>query len=155
MTTPRFNVVLYQPEIPQNTGNIGRTCVALCAKLWIVRPTGFRLDAKQLQRAGLDYWQHLDWEAVDSWEHMLAKLPIVRTWFFTKFATNSYSDAAFQEGDWLVFGSESSGLPDSVRLQHRSQCLALPMIGPVRSLNLAVAVGVGLFEAHRQTTKSN
>ena len=155
MATPRFNVVLYQPEIPQNTGNIGRTCVALNAKLWIVRPTGFRLDAKQLQRAGLDYWQHLNWEAVDSWEHMAAKLPMARTWFFTKFATNSYSEAAFQEGDWLVFGSESSGLPDSVRSQQGSQCVALPMIGPVRSLNLAVAVGVGLFEAHRQALKRN
>lgn len=151
MTTPRFNVVLYQPEIPQNTGNIGRTCVALHAKLWIVRPTGFRLDDKQLQRAGLDYWQHLDWEAVDSWGHMVPMLPMARTWFFTKFASTTYSDAAFQAGDWLVFGSESSGLPDSVREQNGSQCLALPMIGPVRSLNLSVAVGVGLFEAYRQT----
>ena len=151
MATPRFNVVLYQPEIPQNTGNIGRTCVALCAKLWIVRPTGFRLDAKQLQRAGLDYWQHLDWEAVDSWEHMAPKLLIERTWFFTKHATRSYFEAVFHEGDWLVFGSESSGLPDSVRGRYASRCLSLPMVGPVRSLNLAVTVGVGLFEAHRQT----
>ena len=150
MTTPRFNVVLFQPEIPQNTGNIGRTCVALDAKLWIVRPTGFRLDDKLLLRAGLDYWQHLDWEAVDSWGHMVPMLPTARTWFFTKFATKTYSDAAFQDGDWLVFGSESSGLPDSVREQNGSQCLSLPMVGPVRSLNLSVAVGVGLFEAYRQ-----
>ena len=148
--TPRLNVVLFQPEIPQNTGNIGRTCVALNAKLWIVRPTGFRLDDKQLQRAGLDYWQHLNWEAVDSWSHLVPMLPIDRTWFFTKFATKSYTEAVFQLGDWLVFGSESSGLPDSIREQHATQCLALPMIGPVRSLNLSVAVGVGLFEAHRQ-----
>lgn len=151
MTSPQFNVVLYQPEIPQNTGNIGRTCVALHAKLWIVRPTGFRLDDKQLQRAGLDYWQHLDWESVDSWGHLVPMLPMGRTWFFTKFASTTYSDAAFQAGDWLVFGSESSGLPDSVREQYGSQCLSLPMIGPVRSLNLSVAVGVGLFEAFRQT----
>ena len=150
MRLPRFNVVLYQPEIPQNTGNIGRTCVALDAKLWIVRPTGFRLDDKLLLRAGLDYWQHLDWEAVDSWGHMMPKLPAARTWFFTKFATKTYSDATFHEGDWLVFGSESSGLPDSVREQNGSQCLSLPMVGPVRSLNLSVAVGVGLFEAYRQ-----
>ncbi len=78
-------------------------------------------------------------------------LPMGRTWFFTKFASTTYSDAAFQAGDWLVFGSESSGLPDSVREQYGSQCLSLPMIGPVRSLNLSVAVGVGLFEAFRQT----
>lgn len=148
---PRFNVVLFQPEIPQNTGNIGRTCVALDAKLWIVRPTGFRLDDKLLLRAGLDYWQYLDWEAVDSWGHMVPMLPTARTWFFTKFATKTYSDAAFHDGDWLVFGSESSGLPDSVREQNGSQCLSLPMVGPVRSLNLSVAVGVGLFEAYRQT----
>jgi len=150
MTAPQLNVVLYQPEIPQNTGNIGRTCVALNAKLWIVRPTGFRLDDKQLQRAGLDYWQHLNWESVDSWGHLLPTLPIERTWFFTKFGQRSYTDVAFQAGDWLVFGSESSGLPDSVREQFKSQCLALPMIGPVRSLNLSVAVGVGMFEAYRQ-----
>ena len=150
MTAPQLNVVLYQPEIPQNTGNIGRTCVALNAKLWIVRPTGFRLDDKQLQRAGLDYWQHLNWESVDSWGHLLPTLPIERTWFFTKFGQRSYTDVAYQAGDWLVFGSESSGLPDSVREQFKSQCLALPMIGPVRSLNLSVAVGVGMFEAYRQ-----
>ncbi len=150
MTAPRFNVVLYQPEIPQNTGNIGRTCVALSAKLWIVRPTGFRLDDKRLQRAGLDYWPHLDWECVDSWVLMNSRLPLGRTWFFTKFATQFYSDVAYQAGDWLVFGSETSGLPDSVRAQNESQCVSLPMIGPVRSLNLSVAVGVGLFEANRQ-----
>ena len=150
MTAARLNVVLYQPEIPQNTGNIGRTCVALNAKLWIVRPTGFRLDDKRLQRAGLDYWPHLEWESVDSWGHMLPMLPLERTWFFTKFATRSYSDVEYQSGDWLVFGCETSGLPESIREQHATQCVSLPMIGPVRSLNLSVAVGVGLFEAHRQ-----
>ncbi len=150
MDEPRFNVVLYQPEIPQNTGNIGRTCVALQAKLWIVRPTGFRLDDKRLQRAGLDYWPHLDWESVDSWEHLVPKLPSHRTWYFTKFATRSYSDVQYQAGDWLVFGSETSGLPTSIRESNALQCVSLPMIGPVRSLNLSVAVGVGLFEAHRQ-----
>ncbi len=150
MIAPQLNIVLYQPEIPQNTGNIGRTCVALNAKLWIVRPTGFRLDDKQLQRAGLDYWQHLNWEAVDSWGHLLPTLPVARTWFFTKFATRSYTEVAFQVGDWLVFGSESSGLPDSVRAEFNAQCVSLPMVGPVRSLNLSVAVGVGMFEAYRQ-----
>jgi len=150
LSMPQFNVVLYQPEIPQNTGNIGRTCVALNAKLWIVRPTGFRLDDKQLQRAGLDYWQHLEWEAIDSWSQMVPKLPIERTWVFTKFATKSYAEVSYRPADWLVFGSESSGLPISVREHFATQCVALPMVGPVRSLNLSVAVGVGLFEAHRQ-----
>jgi tRNA (cytidine/uridine-2'-O-)-methyltransferase len=142
--------VLFQPEIPQNTGNIGRTCVALGAKLWIVRPTGFRLDDKQLQRAGLDYWQHLNWEAVDSWSKMTDLMQLERTWLFTKFGTKNYTGATFQSGDWLVFGSETSGLPDSVRAEYADRCLSLPMVGPVRSLNLSVAVGVGLFEAHRQ-----
>ena len=142
--------MLFQPEIPQNTGNIGRTCVALNAKLWIVRPTGFRLDDKQLQRAGLDYWQYLNWEAVDSWPKMTELMQSERTWLFTKFGTKNYSNAAFEKGDWLVFGSESSGLPESVRTAYADRCLSLPMVGPVRSLNLSVAVGVGLFEAHRQ-----
>lgn len=147
---PTLNVVLFQPEIPQNTGNIGRTCVALNAKLWIVKPTGFRMDEKQLLRAGLDYWQHLQWEAVDSWDHLLPVMDQTRAWFFTKFATRSYSTIAYQEGDWLVFGSETSGLPESIRTKFESQCVSLPMIGPVRSLNLAVSVGVGVYEAYRQ-----
>ena len=154
MVNPRLNVVLFQPEIPQNTGNIGRTCVALNAKLWIVRPTGFRLDDKRLQRAGLDYWPHLDWESIDSWEHMVTQLPFDRTWFFTKFAQRVYSDVVYQLADWLVFGCETSGLPASVREQYASQCVSLPMVGPVRSLNLSVAVGVGLFEANRQLMAS-
>jgi tRNA (cytidine/uridine-2'-O-)-methyltransferase len=149
---PSFNVVLFQPEIPQNTGNIGRSCVALEAKLWIVRPTGFRLDAKQLQRAGLDYWQHLHWESVDSWPDLEPRIPRDRVWFFTKFASRSYSDVVYRGGDWLVFGSESSGLPESIRETYSDRCVRLPMTGPVRSLNLSVAVGIGLFEAHRQTS---
>lgn len=147
---PTLNVVLFQPEIPQNTGNIGRTCVALHAKLWIVKPTGFRMDEKQLLRAGLDYWQHLQWEAVDSWEHLLPVMDQRRAWFFTKFATRSYTTIAYEPSDWLVFGSETSGLPESVRTKFEAQCVRLPMIGPVRSLNLAVSVGIGVYEAYRQ-----
>lgn len=147
---PSFHVVLFQPEIPQNTGNIGRSCVALDAKLWIVRPTGFRLDAKQLQRAGLDYWQHLDWEIADSWDALHATMPAERTWYFTKFASKLHTDVAYQPGDWLVFGAESSGLPESIRREHAAQCVRLPMTGPVRSLNLAVSAGIGLYEAYRQ-----
>jgi tRNA (cytidine/uridine-2'-O-)-methyltransferase len=147
---PRFNVVLFEPEIPQNTGNIGRTCVALNAKLWLVRPMGFRLEDKQLQRAGLDYWQHLDWEAVDSWDVLLGSMDVSRVFLFTKFATQSYSKVSYALGDWLVFGSESRGLPQSIRDTFANQCVGLPMIGPVRSLNLSVAAGVALFEAHRQ-----
>jgi tRNA (cytidine/uridine-2'-O-)-methyltransferase len=147
---PLVNVVLFQPEIPQNTGNIGRTCVALEAKLWIVRPTGFRLDDRALERAGLDYWGHLDWEVVDSWECMVDRMDLQRTWFFTKFAQRLYTDVEYQAGDWLVYGSETSGLPESIRTANASRCLRLPMTGPVRSLNLSVAAGVGMYEVVRQ-----
>ena len=147
---PSFNVVLFQPEIPQNTGNIGRSCVALDAKLWVVRPMGFRLDEKLVQRAGLDYWQFLDIEVVDTWALMLAKMDLDRTWFFTKFAQQLHTQVCYAVGDWLVFGSESNGLPPSVRDEFATHCLRLPMTGPVRSLNLSVAAGIGLFEAYRQ-----
>jgi tRNA (cytidine/uridine-2'-O-)-methyltransferase len=144
------NVVLFQPEIPQNTGNIGRTCVALQAKLWIVRPTGFRLDDRSLERAGLDYWQHLDWEVVDSWDVMSGILQPERSWYFTKFATRSYTDPVYQPGDWLIFGAETSGLPERIRAANAERCLRLPMTGPVRSINLSVAAGVAMYEVFRQ-----
>jgi tRNA (cytidine/uridine-2'-O-)-methyltransferase len=147
---PRLNIVLFQPEIPQNTGNIGRTCVALQAKLWIVRPTGFRLDDKQLQRAGLDYWQYLQWQTVDSWSELQTCFVDQRVWYFTKHGKIEYTQVDYQLGDWLVFGSESSGLPESVRSSLASQCLCLPMLGPVRSLNLSVSVGIAMYEANRQ-----
>ena len=145
-----LNVVLYQPEIPQNTGNIGRTCVALGAKLWIVRPTAFRLDAAQLKRAGLDYWQHLDWTAVDNWAQLLEQLPSGRLWLLTKFATRSYHRVTFQHGDALVFGCETNGLPEKLRQEHSEQQLAIPMPGPVRSLNLATAAGIVMYTAATQ-----
>lgn len=153
MTTaydPRLHVVLFQPEIPQNTGNIGRTCVALCAKLWIVRPTGFRLDSTQLKRAGLDYWEHLVWESVEDWNALLDRIEIDRCWFLTKFATRGYTEVSFRERDVLVFGSESKGLPERIRQDYADRTLAIPMPGPVRSLNLAVSVGIVAYEAHRQ-----
>lgn len=148
--TPPLHVVLYQPEIPQNTGNIGRTCVALGAKLWIVRPAGFRLDASQLKRAGLDYWQHLSWEAVDNWEQLREAIPTARMWLLTKFAERSYHTAQFAAGDALVFGRETSGLPDKLRSDYADWQLSIPMPGPVRSLNLATAAGIVMYTAAQQ-----
>ncbi len=145
-----LNIVLYQPEIPQNTGNIGRTCVALNMKLWIVRPAGFRLDSAHLKRSGMDYWNALDLQVVDSWQEMCTHLPTNRFWLFSKFGTKGYTDATFAPGDVLVFGSESSGLPDSIHQAHAQRVLQIPMIGPTRSLNLAVSVGVAAYEAYRQ-----
>lgn len=145
-----MNIVLYQPEIPQNTGNIGRTCVALNMKLWIVRPMGFRLDSTQVKRAGLDYWEHLNYEICESWDDLCLKLQPNAMWFFTKFATRTYTDAAFRSDDALVFGSETSGLPDSIHQKYAEQRLSIPMPGKVRSLNLATSVGIAAYEAHRQ-----
>lgn len=147
-----LHIVLYQPEIPDNTGNVGRTCVALRAKLWLVRPLGFRLDDRHLRRAGLDYWQHLDWEAVDDWPSLLQRLPGCRPWFFSKRAARCYTDAAYAPNDVLVFGSESQGLPSTLLEQHPDRCLQIPMAEEARCLNLAVSVAVAAYEAHRQCT---
>src|SRR4051794_22166818 len=117
---PRLHIVLHQPEIPYNTGSVGRTCVAVGAKLWLVRPLGFRVDDYYLRRAGLDYWEHLEWQVVDNWDELQQALPAkpaqpgAGRWLFTKKAKRSYLDAQFQPADVLLFGSESSGLPDSL-----------------------------------------
>lgn len=147
---PLLNVVLFQPEIPQNTGNIGRTCVALGAKLWIVRPISFRLDSAQLKRAGMDYWQDLEWECVDHWQQLTERLTDTRFWLLTKFATRSYCDAEFRPGDTLVFGCESNGLPPSIHERYAEGRVVIPMPGPVRCLNLATSAGIVMYEAARQ-----
>ena len=145
-----LNLVLYQPEIPQNTGNIGRTCVAIGAKLWLIRPLGFRVDDKSLKRAGMDYWEHLDWEVADSWEDVRKRLPDSQVWFLTKTATRLVWDATFQVGDILLFGSESRGLPASILSQNPASNLKLPMSDLVRSLNLASTANTVAYEAVRQ-----
>jgi tRNA (cytidine/uridine-2'-O-)-methyltransferase len=148
-----LHVILHQPEIPDNAGNVGRTCVALRAKLWLVRPLGFRMDDHHLRRAGLDYWQHLDWEAVDDWPTLVARLTGCRLWYFTKRAARAYTEAAFAPGDGLVFGSESQGLPPSLVESNPDRCLRIPMAPEARSLNLAVSVAVAAFEAARQCSE--
>lgn len=147
---PLLHVVLYQPDIPQNTGNIGRTCVAVGAKLWLIRPLGFRLDDRYLKRAGMDYWQHLDWEVVESWAELERRLPRQRYWLLTKFAERLVWEATFEAGDVLVFGSETRGLPDSIRVEFVHRCLKLPMRDQVRSLNLASTANTVVYEAIRQ-----
>ncbi len=145
-----LHAVLYQPEIPQNTGNIGRTCVAIGAKLWIVRPAGFRLDSTRLKRAGLDYWQDLDWEVVDGWSQLLERLPQKNLWLVTKFGSRKHFEATFAPGDVFVFGSETNGLPKTLRNDYPERQIQIPMPGPVRSLNQATSAGVVLYEAARQ-----
>ena len=148
--SPILNIVLHQPEIPGNTGAVGRTCVALGAKLWLVRPLGFRVDEKTLRRAGLDYWKHLQWEVADHWDDLLDRLQPSNLWYFTRFANKSYTAVEFQRSDALVFGSETAGLPSRLTEPNQDRLLRIPTTGKVRSLNLATTVGISAFEAARQ-----
>lgn len=150
MSPPLLHVVLHHPDIPQNTGNIGRTCVAVGAKLWLIRPLGFRLDEKHVRRAGMDYWRLLNYEAVDSWEEVQQRLPEANVWCLTKTATRRVWDAKFSPGDILLFGSETSGLPDDILGVDAQRNLGLPMRDEVRSLNLASTANTVVYEAVRQ-----
>lgn len=150
MSSLPLDVVLFEPEIPYNTGSVGRTCVAVGAKLWLVRPLGFQIEDRRLRRAGLDYWQHLDWEAVDDWRALVARLADRRFWFFSKKVDKIYTDVEYHAGDVLVFGSESKGLPQSVLDANGDHCLRIPIRPQARSLNLSVSVALAAFEARRQ-----
>lgn len=150
MYDPIAHVVLYQPEIPYNTGSVGRTCVAVGAKLWLVRPLGFRLDDYYLRRAGLDYWEHLEWEVVDDWAALHEKLPQRKPWLFTKRAQREFTDVRYEAGDVLVFGCESAGLPAAILDGYPDRQLRIPIRPQARSLNLSNSVAIALFEARRQ-----
>lgn len=148
---PLLHVVLHSPEIPPNTGNIGRTCVAVGAKLWLVKPLGYSLEDKYLLRAGMDYWQYLNYEVVENWAELRQRIGEEKTyWYLTKFATRLVWDVQFEPGHVLVFGSESKGLPPEVRDANPDACLKLPMREEVRSLNLASTVNTVVYEAVRQ-----
>lgn len=153
--SPSAHVVLFQPEIPQNTGNIGRSCVAVNAKLWIVEPASFQINEKRVRRAGLDYWTHLNLELVPSWEVLVQRIPSERFFFFSKFARRTVWDVNFQEEDVFVFGRESSGLPCSILDPNDPRALRLPTTNQVRSLNLATTVGIALYEQQRQLFNSD
>jgi tRNA (cytidine/uridine-2'-O-)-methyltransferase len=124
--------------------------VAVGAKLWLVRPLGFRMDDYYLRRAGLDYWEQLEWEVVDNWISLQSALPTQRYWLFTKTAQRLYNDVTYEHGDVMVFGSESNGLPPSILDAHREQTLRIPIRSAVRSLNLSNAAAVAMYEAVRQ-----
>jgi tRNA (cytidine/uridine-2'-O-)-methyltransferase len=155
---PRLHVVLYQPEIPPNTGNIGRLCLAAGARLHLIRPLGFSLDAKQLLRAGLDYWAEVDVRLWDSFADLRADAEAggaARFFYFTTKASRAHWEAAFQAGDYLVFGPETRGLPESlIFAAPEGFRLRIPMEASARSLNLATAAGIGLYEALRQVSNS-
>lgn len=148
---PWLNVVLFEPEIALNTGTIGRSCLALGAKLWLVRPLGFRLDEKNLKRSGLDYWKDVDVEVVDDFAAAMAVIGPTRAWLMTTKGRGHHWDACFAQGDTLVFGPESRGLPRwLLELQPQETWLRIPMLGETRSLNLANAATVAMYEAARQ-----
>jgi tRNA (cytidine/uridine-2'-O-)-methyltransferase len=144
-----FNVVLVEPEIPPNTGNVGRLCLATRSTLHLVKPLGFSLDDRQLKRAGLDYWDDVDVKVWDSLPQLMESTSGVRRFFVTTKSKRSYWNVKFRSGDFLVFGRETKGLPESLLAEHESDCVTIPMEG-TRSLNLATAVGIVLFEAVRQ-----
>jgi tRNA (cytidine/uridine-2'-O-)-methyltransferase len=145
-----FNVVLIEPEIPPNTGNIGRLCLATASTLHLVKPLGFSIDDRELKRAGLDYWKEVDVELWDSFEGLRqAQKPDARSFFLTTKSNRVYYDVCFQPGDFFVFGRETKGLPEALLAAHPEQLLTIPMQG-TRSLNLATAVAIVLFEAVRQ-----
>lgn len=151
LSDPLLHVVLHSPEIPPNTGNVGRTCVAVGAKLWLVKPLGYSLEDKYLRRAGMDYWQYLDYEVVENWTELKERLGTARRyWYLSKFATKLVWEASFEQGDVLVFGSESKGLPPEIREANMETCLKLPMREEVRSLNLASTANTIVYEAVRQ-----
>ena len=147
-----FHIVLVEPEIPPNTGNIGRLCLATGAHLHLVRPLGFSLDDRALRRAGLDYWAEVAVTVWDSLTALQAAQPTAARYFFlTTKSARAYWDAAFRDGDFLVFGRETRGLPEPLLAAHADRTLIIPMRDATRSLNLATAVGIVLFEAVRQT----
>ena len=145
-----FNIVLVEPEIPQNTGNIVRTCAATKAKLHLVRPLGFEVTDKYLKRAGLDYWKDAEIFYYDSIDEVFEKFPAASFYFFTTKARKRHCDASFKEDDFLVFGKETKGLPEELLKLHKESCLRIPMMGETRSLNLANSVAIALYEALRQ-----
>lgn len=144
-----LNIVLVEPQIPQNTGNIARTCAATGASLHLVGPMGFKIDDAKLKRAGLDYWYLLDITYYDSLEEFFEKTKGEYFYFSTK-AEKVYSDVSYPDGCYLVFGKETAGLPEELLLQNHEACVRLPMIDDARSLNLSNSVAVGVYEVLRQ-----
>ena len=154
-----FNIVLLEPEIPANTGNIGRTCLASGAALHLIEPLGFRLTEKMIKRAGMDYWDQVDVHRYRDYEHFLDMIHAdanaaggdgPRIWYVTTKAERAYSEVSFRSGDYLMFGKESAGIPEEILARHRDRCIRIPMAPGIRSLNLSNSVAVVLYEALRQ-----
>ena len=145
-----MNIVLLEPEIPANTGNIGRTCVATGTKLHLIEPLGFELNEKHLRRAGMDYWGNLDYTVYRNFEDFLAKNPGAKIYMATTKAEKAYTHVEYGPNDYIMFGKESAGIPEEILLQYPETSVRIPMIGDIRSLNLGNSVAIMLYEALRQ-----
>ena len=145
-----MNIVLHQPEIPANTGNIGRTCVAAGARLHLIEPLGFRLSEKEIKRAGMDYWAQLDVTRYVNYDAFLEQNPNAKLWYATTKAKQTYTEVRFGTDDYLMFGKESAGIPEELLLEYQDTCVRIPMWGDIRSLNLSNSAAIVLYEALRQ-----
>ncbi len=145
-----LNIVLFEPEIPQNTGNIGRTCVATNTRLHLIEPLGFRLDEKSLRRAGMDYWKDLDVTTYANFDEFMLKNPGAKIYMATTKAPNVYSEVSYEPDCYIMFGKESAGIPEEILVHHKENSIRIPMVGDIRSLNLSNSVAIVLYEALRQ-----
>ena len=145
-----FHIVLHEPEIPANTGNIGRTCVAAGASLHLIEPLGFRLNEKALKRAGRDYWEHLDVSTYINYEEFLERNPGAKIYYATTKAPRMYTDVEYEDGCYIMFGRESAGIPEEILWENRETAIRVPMLDGIRSLNLGNSAAIILYEALRQ-----
>ena len=145
-----LNIVLYEPEIPANTGNIGRTCVATGTKLHLIEPLGFVLNDKTVKRAGMDYWKDLDVTRYDDWNDFCQRNPGAKIYYATTKGQHVYTEVNYEEDCYIMFGKESAGIPEEILVEHPNECVRIPMMGETRSLNLSNSVAIVLYEALRQ-----
>ena len=145
-----LNIVLHEPEIPANTGNVGRTCVATGTRLHLIEPLGFLLNDKTVQRAGMDYWEHLDVTRYMNYAEFLEKNPNAKIFMATTKAKHVYTDVAYDDDCYIMFGKESAGIPEEILVENQENCVRIPMVGEIRSLNLGNSVAIMLYEALRQ-----
>lgn len=150
-----MHIILHQPEIPANTGNIGRTCVATGTSLHLIEPLGFRLDEKSIKRAGMDYWESLEVTRYINYQEFQEKHSGARIWFATTKAKKVYSEVNFSMDDYIMFGKESAGIPEEILVDHEEDCIRIPMLDSIRSLNLSNSVAIVLYEAFRQNEFRN
>ena len=146
----RLNIVLHEPEIPANTGNIGRTCVATGTRLHLIEQLGFSLSEKAIKRAGMDYWKDLDVTTYLDYEEFLEKNPGAKIYYATTKGLQTYTDVRFEDDCYIMFGKESAGIPEEILMKHKENCIRIPMINDIRSLNLSNSVAIVLYEALRQ-----